>query len=134
VRIHAADDTFDNREYSVEDVRRMGPEDAAAVREMARPDRRPRRAPEPAPELPPQEEKRKKIPHQKASKHLSTDQFLEKLSEDQPPEVAPQPKNDKPRGDRRPSRRRTRGEKGPANRDVNMLDRLDRRPDAGDTD
>ena len=132
VRIHAADDTFDNREYAVEDVRRMGPEDAAAVREMARPDRRPRRAPEPAAEQPPQEEKRKRYPHQKASKHLSTDQFLEKLSEEQPPEPVSQPKNEKPHGDRRPSRRRTRGDKGSANRDVDQLDRLDRRPDAGD--
>ncbi len=33
VRIHTADDTFDLREYAMDDVRRMGPDDAAAIRE-----------------------------------------------------------------------------------------------------
>jgi hypothetical protein len=133
VRIHAADDTFDNREYSVEDVRRMGPDDTAAVRELAKPDRHPRHAPESV-EQPPQEDKRKRFPHQKALKNLSTDQFLEKLSEEQEqaPEPAPQPKPEKPRGERRPSRRRVRGEKGPANREVDQLNALDRLPDPGD--
>ncbi len=142
VRIHAADDTFDNREYSVEDVRRMGPDDAAAVRELGRPDRRPRRQPlqpqpqqQPEPvEQPPKEEKRRRYPHQKASKHLSTDQFLEKLSEEQPPQSAPQTKPEKPRTERRSSRRRPRGEKAPMGREIDQLAQLDRLSDSEDTD
>ncbi len=44
VRIHTADDTFDLREYAMDDVRRMGPDDAAAIREtVVKPDRRRRR-------------------------------------------------------------------------------------------
>ena len=132
VRIRAADDTFDNREYSVEDVRRMGPDDEAAAREMARPDRRVRRQmPEPV-EQPPKEDKRKRYPHQKASKHLSTDQFLEKLSEEQPPESVPQPKIEKPITEKRPARRRARGDKEPMSRDVDQLALLDQLPDSGD--
>jgi hypothetical protein len=134
VRIRTADDSFDNREYAVEDVRRMGPDDAAAVREMARPDRRPRRQQPETIEQPPKEEKRRRYPHQKASKHLSTDQFLEKLSEELPPETAAQPKPEKPHGERRSSRRRPRGEKAPANREVDQLARLDRRPDPDNED
>lgn len=131
VRIRTADDTFDNREYSVEDVRRMGPDDAAAARELPRGDRfrKPPQQAEPE-EQPPKEEKRKRYPHQKALKHLSTDQFLEKLSEEQPPESAPQPRAEKPKGERRPPRRRVRGDKSRPDREVDQLGLLDGFPDA----
>ena len=88
VRIRVDDDTFDVREYPIDDVRRPGPEDGAAVREAPKAqDKRPRKAPQ-QPEEALEEEnadeengKRKRYPHQKAPKNLSTDQFLEKLSE-----------------------------------------------------
>ena len=91
VRIHVDDDSFDVREYAIDDVRRPGPDDAAAIREMAKPqDRRSRRPrPQDAAEESPeggQEEggedaRKKRYPHQKAPKNLSTDQFFEKLKE-----------------------------------------------------
>ena len=85
VRIRVDDDSFDVREYAIDDVRRPGPEDAAAVRETPRGDQRPRRGrpqPEPADKEETEEDaKKKRYPHQKAPKNLSTDQFLEKLKE-----------------------------------------------------
>jgi cell fate regulator YaaT (PSP1 superfamily) len=132
VRIRTADDTFDLREYHVDDVRRMGPDDAAAVREQPRADRRPRRAPEPQ-EQPAQEEpRRRRIPHQKATKHLSTDQFLEKMTEDRGAEVG----DTQVRGaevrkppERRQSRRRARAEKPALSSDLTDLRRLDQPPE-----
>ena len=85
VRIRTADDTFDLREYTISEVRRPGPEDSAAVREIpkARP---PKRGARPAAEENPEAEEdkpqRKRYPHQKAPKNLSTDQFLEKMETD----------------------------------------------------
>ena len=89
VRIRVDDDSFDVREYDIDEVRRPGPEDAAAIREMPRPEKHPRRSrpqPEPAPEAAEGEEnaedsRRRRYPHQKAPKNMSTDQFLEKLSQ-----------------------------------------------------
>ena len=84
VRIRTAEDTFDLREYPIDDVRKPGPGDAAAVREAPKPKpQRPKKGAEPEPEMPAEEEKpkRKVYPHQKAPKNLSTDQFLEKLRE-----------------------------------------------------
>ena len=84
VRIRTAEDTFDLREYPIDDVRKPGPGDAAAVREAPKPKpQRPKKGAEPEPETPAEEEKpkRKVYPHQKAPKNLSTDQFLEKLRE-----------------------------------------------------
>ena len=84
VRIRTAEDTFDLREYPIDDVRKPGPGDAAAVREAPKPKpQRPKKGAEPEPETPAEEEKpkRKTYPHQKAPKNLSTDQFLEKLRE-----------------------------------------------------
>ena len=87
VRIRVDDDSFDVREYAIDDVRRPGPEDAAAIREQ-RPEKPPRRGrPQPAEAAPDAGEgdgedgKRKRYPHQKAPKNLSTDQFLEKMKE-----------------------------------------------------
>ncbi len=89
VRVRVDDDSFDVREYDIDQVRRPGPEDAEAIREMPRPERHPRRPrpqPEPAPqadgdEAEAEENKRRRYPHQKAPKNMSTDQFLEKLSQ-----------------------------------------------------
>ena len=89
VRIRVDDDTFDVREYAIDDVRRPGPDDAAAIREQPKQDRRRRGRPQPAPapeeaaegEENAEEPKKKRYPHQKAPKNLSTDQFLEKLKE-----------------------------------------------------
>ena len=101
------DEDFDVREYAIADVRRPGPEDSAAVRESPKP--RARR-PEPEPEAPAEEQsKRKKYPHQKAPKNLSTDQFLEKLKDTE----GGKKKGDKPKKER-PPRERRRG-KGGAN-------------------
>ena len=87
VRIRVDDDAFDVREYAIDDVRRPGPEDGVAVRETPKAqEKRPRKAApqeESAEAQNPEEEtgKKKRYPHQKAPKNLSTDQFLEKLSE-----------------------------------------------------
>ena len=83
VRIRTADDSFDVREYPIDDVRRPGPGDSAAVREQPKPqEKRPPRRAEPEPESTEEEPKKKRYPHQKAPKNLSTDQFLEKMKED----------------------------------------------------
>ena len=87
VRIRQEDDTFDVKEYDIDEVRRPGPGDAAAVRETPRPqERKPRRSQnaESAEESAQEEnaeEKKRRYPHQKAPKNLSTDQFFEKLRE-----------------------------------------------------
>ena len=87
VRIRQDDDNFDVREYAIDDVRRPGPEDGAAVRETPKPqEKRPRKPAQPEEtheEEQAEEEngKKKRYPHQKAPKNMSTDQFLEKLSE-----------------------------------------------------
>ena len=85
VRIHMEDDSFDVREYAIDDVRRPGPGDSAAIRETPK-DRHPRKVKaqpeaEPPAEESDEESKRRKYPHQKAPKNLSTDQILEKLKE-----------------------------------------------------
>ena len=90
VRIRMDDDSFDVREYSIDDVRRPGPSDDAAVRESPKAQERKSRKgrpAEPAPEAQEagtqedEEARRKRYPHQKAPKNMSTDQFLEKLKE-----------------------------------------------------
>ena len=117
VRIHTADDTFDLREYAMEDVRRMGPDDAAAIREtVVKPDRRPKKA-EPETEPPQEEPKKRRYPHQKAVKNLSTDQFLEKIGADaeQPQETAGQ--SQRPAQEERPDRRPRRRPRPPRRED-----------------
>ena len=112
------DDDFDMREYAIADVRKPGPEDSAAVREAPKP--RVRR-PEPEPEAPAEEQgKRKKYPHQKAPKNLSTDQFLEKLKTDaengkKRPERAEKPERERPEKPKkeRPPREKRRGKGAP---------------------
>ncbi|HIQ83062.1 MAG TPA: stage 0 sporulation family protein [Candidatus Pullichristensenella stercorigallinarum] len=106
VRIKA-DDSFDVREYPISEVRKPGPDDSAAVREAPKPC--PRR-PEPEPEAAEEEQpKRKKYPHQKAPKNLSTDQFLEKLKTDA--ETGGRKKGDRPKKERPPrEKRRAKGE------------------------
>ena len=83
VRLRVDDDTFDVREYSIDEVRRPGPEDSSAIREAPKSqEKRSRRTPE-AEEGAESEEspKKKRYPHQKAPKNLSTDQFFEKLNQ-----------------------------------------------------
>ena len=108
VRIRVDEDSFDVREYPIDDVRRPGPDDAAAIREQ-RPEKPRRGRPQPQPEPAdsdaeaPEEGKRKRYPHQKAPKNLSTEQFLEKMKADG--DSAPMPA-------REHRRRRGRGGKG----------------------
>ena len=96
VRIRVDDDTFDVREYAIDDVRRPGPDDAAAVREQPRPDKKMRRG-RPQAEAAEAEEgeddkdRKKRYPRQKAPKNLSTDQFLEMMKGDDQPGQAPAP-------------------------------------------
>ncbi len=122
VRIHTADDTFDLREYHVDDVRRMGPDDMAAIRESAAKfEKKPRKPeqPEPEQEQSAEENKKRRYPHQKAVKNMSTDQFLEKLNADtetEPEHVedeAPRAeKSEKPEhSEHRRSHRRSRGDR-----------------------
>ena len=95
------DDDFDVREYAIDEVRKPGPDDSAAAREAPKPRQR---RPEPEPEAPAEEQgKRKKYPHQKAPKNLSTDQFLEKLKTDAD---AGKKKGERPKKERPPRERR----------------------------
>ena len=101
------DDDFDVREYAIDEVRKPGPDDSAAVREAPKPKQR---RPEPEAEAPAEEQgKRRKYPHQKAPKNLSTDQFLEKLKTDGD---AGRKKGERPRKER-PPRERRRGKGAP---------------------
>ena len=81
------DDSFEVREYSMDDVRKPGPDDAPAVREAPKPQEKRNQGkktpiPQQTEEKPEEEEnKRKRYPHQKAPKNMSTDQFLEKMKE-----------------------------------------------------
>ena len=89
VRIRTGeDDSFEVREYSMDDVRKPGPDDKPAVRETPKPQEKrqnvkknpiPTEAEAAAAEE--EEPKKKRYPHQKAPKNLSTDQFLEQLKE-----------------------------------------------------
>ena len=102
------DDDFDVREYAIDEVRKPGPDDSAAVREAPKPKQR---RPEPEAEAPAEEQgKRRKYPHQKAPKNLSTDQFLEKLKTDGD---AGRKKGERPKKER-PPRERRRGKGAPS--------------------
>ena len=116
VRIRVGeDDSFEVREYSMDDVRRLGPEDQPAVRENRNQSERRsnRKAPESeAPERTEEQEaegepRRKRYPHQKAPKNLSTDQFLEKLKDAQGGEGD----SAAPKEHKRPRRRNGRGQR-----------------------
>lgn len=117
VRIRVGDDdTFEVREYSMDDVRRLGPEDQPAVRENRnQSDRRSNRkvaeaeAAECSEDQENEEEpKRKRYPHQKAPKNLSTDQFLEKLKDARSEDGD----SATPKEHKRPRRRNGRGHRG----------------------
>ena len=114
VRIRTADDTFDVREYSIDEVRRPGPGDSAAIRETPKPQEKRPRKPAPEAEQPAEEDaenaKKKRYPHQKAPKNLSTDQFLEKMRESESAESAPEEKAAP--AEKEPHKRRRRGGKG----------------------
>ena len=111
------DDSFEVREYAIDDVRKLAPGEAPAVREAVKPvEKRSsvKRTPIPqeSEEIPEEEEvKKKRYPHQKAPKNLSTDQFFEKLKENEGgdgEEGSQMPKEHKRR--RRGGRGRHRGE------------------------
>ena len=117
VRIRVGeDDSFEVREYSMDDVRRLGPDDQPAVRENRnQSDRRPPRKPaetenaDHSEETEAEEEpKRKRYPHQKAPKNLSTDQFLEKMRDARAEEADPAA----PKEHKRSRRRNGRGHRG----------------------
>lgn len=118
VRIRTAEDEFDVREYPIDDVRRPGPGDSAAVREAPKPQEKRGRKPEPEqPEENAEEPKKKRYPHQKAPKNMSTDQFLEKMKERDDSEAAPEEPEQKdalPRekDGKESHKRRRRGGKG----------------------
>ena len=92
VRIRVGeDDSFEVREYSMDDVRKLGPGDQPAVREAPKAQEKrsnvkktpiPQQSQEEQTEAEGEEPKRRRYPHQKAPKNLSTDQFLEKLRSD----------------------------------------------------
>ncbi len=117
VRIRVGDDdSFEVREYAIDDVRRPGPDDAPAVRESPKPqERRPQGKKQPIPEQSEEtgeeEPKKKRYPHQKAPKNLSTDQFLEKLKErsSEPDAEGGEPAAEAPREHKRSRRRGGRG-------------------------
>jgi len=106
VRVQNEDESFDIREYPIDDVRRPGPEDAAAVRE-AKP--KPQPQPQPVEEEKKEEEpKRRRYPHQKVVKQMSTEEFLERNQEDEKQRSSARQAN--PEKDRK--RRPRRGEHG----------------------
>ena len=92
VRIRVGeDDSFEVREYSMDDVRKLGPGDQPAVREAPKAQEKrsnvkktpiSQQTQEEQTEPEGEEPKRRRYPHQKAPKNLSTDQFLEKLRSD----------------------------------------------------
>ena len=92
VRIRVGeDDSFEVREYSMDDVRKLGLGDQPAVREAPKAQEKrsnvkktpiPQQSQEEQTEAEGEEPKRRRYPHQKAPKNLSTDQFLEKLRSD----------------------------------------------------
>ena len=116
VRIRTSEDTFDVREYAIDDVRRPGAEDPAAIRETPKPqEKRNARKPAPEPGDTAQEEaeetsKKKRYPHPKAPKNLSTDQFLEKMRQND--EASPAEKEPHKR------RRRSKGRKPEGGREA----------------
>ena len=110
------DDSFEVREYSMDDVRKPGPGDAPAVREAPKPqEKKPQGKKTPIPqqldvETPEEEEgKRKRYPHQTAPKNLSTDQFLEKMKERDGEEAPEASGEEAPREHKRSRRRGGRG-------------------------
>ena len=109
------DDSFEVREYSMDDVRKPGPGDAPAQREAPKNQEKrqsvkktpiPQQAEESAEE---EEPKRKRYPHQKAPKNLSTDQFLEKMKEQGDEDLPDAQKAEKAEAPREHKRRRRGG-------------------------
>ena len=110
------EDNFEVREYAMDEVRKPGPNDAPAARQQPRQDRKPqgKRTPIPtesAEEPQEEEQKRRRYPHQKAPKNLSTDQFLEKMKEGAGEKGEAQGK-DQAKEPHREHRRRRRGGRG----------------------
>ncbi|MBQ3575716.1 MAG: stage 0 sporulation family protein [Clostridia bacterium] len=119
VRIRTGDDdSFELREYSMDDVRKPGPNDQPAAREMPKPQEKrqpqkktpvPEESEAPAEENEGEENKRKRYPHQKAPKNLSTEQFLEKMHANEEEAGEPEAENGE---QQREHKRRRRGGRG----------------------
>ena len=123
------DDNFEVREFSMDDVRKPGPNDAPAARQQPRQDHRPqgKKIPIPAESAQePQEEEpnKRRHPHQKAPKNLSTDQFLEKMKETagEEGEAQSQEHHKEHRRRRRGGRGRHRGEGAKEGNTANQAD------------
>ena len=119
IRVDEEDD-FEVREYAMDEVRKPGPNDAPAVRQQPRQDHRPQGKRTPIPTesagTPEEEEPKRRYPHQKAPKNLSTDQFLEKLKEDASEQA--ETKEQEPHKEHRRRRRGGRGRhRGEGNKD-----------------
>ena len=109
------DDSFELREYSMDDVRKPGPDDKPAIREAVKPQDRRAQARKAAQEAAQAEEmaeqledepKKKRYPHQKAPKNLSTDQFLEQMKEKEEAGAADEQGKEKEAREHKRSRRR----------------------------
>ena len=145
VRIRVGDeDNFEVREYSMDDVRKLGPDDKPAVREAPKPqEKRPQGKKTPIPTEAEaaeaenaEEPKKKRYPHQKAPKNLSTDQFLEKMhageeAAEEKAENGEVPKEHK-RSRRRGGRGRHRGEGGQARAEGGEAPKGDAKPAGGE--
>ena len=126
VRIRTADDAFDVREYLVDEVRRPGADDPAAIREQRKPQERrgaQKGAAQPAEEAE-EEPKKKRYPHQKAPKNLSTDQFLEKMRESDQEDG----ELESPAQEKEPHKRRRRGKGRAQEEPLNRADAPRERP------
>ena len=129
VRIRTGeDDSFELREYSMDDVRKPGPNDQPAAREAAKPqEKRPPQKKIPIPEESEVEEeneaeenKRKRYPHQKAPKNLSTDQFLEKMHATEEADAAFEEDVQEPQREHKRRRRGGRGRHRDGHREENQ--------------
>ena len=129
VRIRTGDDdSFELREYSMDDVRKPGPNDQPAARETPKPQekRQPQKKTpipeesEAAEENEGEENKRKRYPHQKAPKNLSTDQFLEKMHAGEENEGEAEAENNEQHREHKRRRRGGRGRHRDGHREENQ--------------
>ena len=103
VRLRMPDDTFAVKEYPIDDVRRPQPGEAAAEREAISQAqrRRQQQAAEKAAaeaEAPQEEPRKRRYPHGKVNRTMSTEQFLEQqMHADPPQEGAQEPKRERRR-------------------------------------
>ena len=128
VRLRQPDDTYDVKEFSLEDVRIPGPGDAAAQREAPKqPEKQKRPQENEAPAEQGVEEKSKRYARSKAVKNANAEQFLEKLREEK--------KQERSRDHGSGKRHRRGGDGMPAEEDVvNPSPETEFVPDNGNED